>query len=125
MKNPDTGEPGDEQEVDIHDVEVSSERVGSRLPPPLPPTASMAPSQPPAVPMYSTAPQPAGRSPMFYIGILVAVLVVSIAGGTAVALSRRRAAVVAAPATTAQSQQPKVINMPVVEVNDDVVDGGP
>lgn len=143
MKNPDPNDPGDAQEVDISDVDLSAAPeppVVSRVPPPLPPMASMQPQapSPPQVtsqapqgpslpPTHSQAPAPPapGRGPLFYIGMVVAVLVVTI-GGTAVALSRRRPPAVAqAPNPSGAAQKaPNVITIGVVEVNDEP-DAGP
>lgn len=129
------GEPGDAQEVGLDDVEVSAEPVGSRLPPPLPPSASLVPqqtsqppqqySQPPQSPSMapSMAPQPAAasRSPLFYVGILLGVLVVGLAIGAVVSFRRPKPIVQQAPSA---SPGQKVITIPVVDM-DDSPDGGP
>ena len=123
MKNPNPDETMELQEVDIADVDLSAEppRSPSRMaaPPPLPPMAAMVPPQAPVAPLSPS------RGPMFYVGILAAVLVVSIAGGTAVALSRRAAPQPpVAQAPTASPQAPKVITIGVVDMKDDP-DGAP
>ena len=98
--------------VDLDDFDISAEPVSSRVPPKMPPLPAMppSPSLPPAAP---------SRSPMFYVGILVGVLVVSAAIGTVVALSRRKAA-----PTTSGAAAPKVITIGTVEM-DDNPDSGP
>lgn len=133
MKNPNPDETMEAQEVDISDVDLSAEpaRSASRMtaPPPLPPMAAMMPPTPVAPSHAPPAPPSPSRGPLFYVGILAAVLVVSIAGGTAVALSRRSAAPPVAQAPTASppvkgAQAPKVITIGVVDMKDDP-DGGP
>ena len=152
MKNPDPNadrgtaaeaeaEDPQAQQIDLDDVEISAEPVASKLPPGLPPLppqshvpqppAHASASQPPPAPSASFAPLPPppsmappapSRGPMFYVGILVGVLVVSAAVGTIVALSRRRAPV-ATSAPTA-SAAPKVITIGTIEM-DDNPDSGP
>jgi len=65
---------------------------------------------------FATAPPPA-RSPIFYVAIIVGVLVASIAAATAVMIKARKPA--PAPVTTsAASAAPRVITIPVVDMND-------
>jgi hypothetical protein len=137
MKNPDPNEPEGEdpqaQQVDLEDADVSAEP--SQLPPglpPLPPQASMAPVPPSSLaPSMGLAPPAApSRSPMFYVGVLVGVLLLSAAIGTAVALSRRHApaATAATPTGTSSASSasgaPKVITIRTIEM-DDNPDSGP
>lgn len=98
--------------VDLDDVDVSAEPLSSHAPPKMPPLPAL-----PPLPPAAAAPS---RSPVFYVGILVGVLVVSAAIGTVVALSRRKAA----PTTTSGPAAPKVITIGTVEM-DDNPDAGP
>ena len=117
--------------VDLDDVDLSAEPVASGAPPKLPPLPAM-PPLPPAPPPAAApssiappAPAAASRSPMFYVGILVGVLVVSAAVGTVVALSRRRPAPAAAAMPSASgAAAPKVITIGTIEM-DDNPDSGP
>ncbi|MDB5216360.1 MAG: hypothetical protein JWO86_4287 [Myxococcaceae bacterium] len=140
MKNPDPNEPEGEdpqaQQVDLEDADVSAEP--SQLPPglpPLPPQASLAPVPPSSMapPMGLAPPAAPSRSPMFYVGVLVGVLLLSAAIGTVVALSRRHAttATTATAATptgassaSSASGAPKVITIRTIEM-DDNPDSGP
>ena len=117
------------QQIDLDDADVSAELASD---PRLPPGAPALPAMPPLPPSVSAppagasvAPPPPSRSPMFYVGVLAGVLVLSAAVGTAVALSRRRAPapVVTAPGVAATAA-PKVITIGTVEM-DDNPDGGP
>ena len=134
-----TNDPGDGQEVGLDDVEVSESapipaREASRLPPPLPPTASILPTQPggplpeqslqPPQPTLTSPPAPAGRSPLFYVGIILAVLVVSLGAGTVVLRAMRKPAVAATPAPSGGAAGPRVITIPVQDM-DDPTDAGP
>ena len=118
-------------EPSVDDVDVSAEPVASGAPPKLPPLPAM-PPLPPAPPpaaapssIVPPAPAAASRSPMFYVGILVGVLVVSAAVGTVVALSRRRPAPAAAAMPSASgAAAPKVITIGTIEM-DDNPDSGP
>jgi hypothetical protein len=138
MKNPDPNEPEGEdpqaQQVDLEDADVSAEP--SQLPPGLPPLPpqEMAPVPPSSMapPMGSAQSAASSRSPMFYVGVLVGVLLVSAAIGTVVALSRRRAPAATATAPTSAgtssassaSGAPKVITIRTIEM-DDNPDSGP
>jgi hypothetical protein len=133
------GDPADAQEVDLDDADVSAEPapIAARVtaPPPLPPMpagdvspvshppVSHHPSAPPVGPSFAPMPpQPRGRGPMFYVGILAAVLLASVAAGTVIALTRTKAAPPKPVAGAASG--PRVITIPVVDM-DDPVDGGP
>ena len=131
MKNPDPNADGSTspeaeaedpqaQQVDLDDADVSAEPVASQLPPGLPPLP-IAPSPPPS--MAPPAPAAPSRGPMFYVGVLIGVLLLSAAVGTVVALSRRRAPAATAPAPTAAAT-PKVITIRTIEM-DDNPDSGP
>lgn len=128
MKNADTN-ADDAQEVDIGDVEVSAEPSVPRrtAPPPLPPSASVPPHAPPAAAYVSQAPSvappaPPARSPMFFVGIIFGVLVLAVGAGFVV--SRARQAPPTVGAAPSASAAPKVITIPVVDM-DDVPDAGP
>jgi hypothetical protein len=118
---------GGEQEVDLDDADVSAVAEAPRVtaPPPLPPEVAAQASVAPQPPSFSAPPQgslaPAaperGRSPMFYVGLLVAFLVVGLVAGAAVMLSRR-APPVAAQAPSA-APAPAVITIPTVHMDDD------
>jgi hypothetical protein len=110
-------------QIDLDDADVSAEAAPSALPPALPALPPL-PSTPPVPPAPTAATAAPSRSPMFYVGILVGVLVVSAAVGTVVALSRRGATSAAASAASAASAAPKVITIGTVEMNDNP-DGGP
>jgi hypothetical protein len=118
LTSPEADDP-QAQQVDLDDADVSAEP--SQLPPGLPPLPLV--SSPPS--MAPPVPAARSRGPMFYVGILVGVLVVSAAVGTLVALSRRHAptatATAAAPSVSAA---PKVITIRTIEM-DDNPDSGP
>lgn len=140
MKNPDPNADGgtspepeaddpQAQQVDLDDADVSAEPVASQLPPGLPPLPlissppSMPVAPPPSGSMAPSQPAAPSRGPMFYVGVLVGVLLVSAAVGTVVALSRRRAPTATAVAPAA-SATPKVITIRTIEM-DDNPDSGP
>lgn len=143
MKNPDPTADGlpaeaeaedlQTQQVDLRDVDLSDlpdEPVASNLPPGLPPLPPVPPLAPPGSlappPLPSLAPPAPSRGPMFYVGALVGVLVLSAAVGTVVALSRRRPAppTAAMPAASGATAAPKVITIGTIEM-DDNPDSGP
>jgi hypothetical protein len=121
------GDTGDAQEVDLNDADVSSESVPAQVsaplrmtPPPLPPmlpTTSQAPPTTSLPPHMSMAPEPVGRGPIFYIGILLAVLVAGAAAGVVVSMRSRSTPPGASPNASA-SAAPRVITMPVVDMED-------
>jgi len=117
--------------VDLDDADVSAEPVASELPPGVPPLPAIPPLPPMPPPpggpasIAPAAPPAASRSPMFYVGVLVGVLVLSAAVGTVLALSRRRAAgATAAVPTASAAAAPKVITIGTIEM-DDNPDSGP
>jgi hypothetical protein len=119
------GEDPQALQIDLDDVDVSAEAAPPALPLGLPPL----PAMPPLPPASSATPSARARSPMFYVGILVGVLVLSAAVGTVVALSRRGAPSTAASAASptpaaSRAAAPKVITIGTVEM-DDNPDGGP
>jgi hypothetical protein len=127
MRGPDvtdlaTDDPGATQvvdlgELDLRDVDVSRDAptAGPRrtAPPPLPVAA------PPVVTSAVMAPAPPpGRSTRFYVGILIACLVVSLVAGFVIASGLRRAEPKAAPTpSAAPSAAPRVITISPVEVD--------
>ncbi len=137
-KDPD--ETGEAQEVDPGDADVTAtpsqappEERRRTGPPPLPPSASLPPntasagaSHPPSASPLQTSmpPEPAGRTPAFYGVVLLVLLVVGVAGGALVAFtkSKRAPAPGAAASASGAGQNTKVINIPVVDMNDE--DGG-
>jgi hypothetical protein len=129
---------GDAQEVDVGDVDLSAEPAARRMtaPPPLPaflpgPSAAAAApaapaavagqtarSQPPPTALGVVTPPSPQRGPLFFVGLIVAFLVVGLGVGAAVMLSRSKppAASQAAPSA---SRAPAVITIPVVDMDDE------
>ena len=118
------GEASETQQVNSEDVELDSlpeapVRVSRPTPPPLPPMSLNPPvSSPPfSQPQPDEAPK---RGPLFFVGLLVAVLLVGVLAGTAMSVFRKPAP----PPAASAKKGPAVINMPVQDM-DDVPDGGP
>lgn len=124
MDDPQSNQPDETQHVDLHEVDLADIDVSAlpserSLPPPLPPS-------PPSV-----APPPP-RSRAFYGGLLVAFLVVGVAGGIGIAAWLRTESP-APDAVQTERTNPSgvpsaptapVIMVPTIEMNDDEDDAG-
>ena len=124
----DPNDAGDTQAVDLDDVDVSADPSSSRHgtgPPPLPPEVR-ASAAPPAMPASLSMPPPAaGRSNAFYIGLLVAFVVVGV--GVGIVIARNTKAKDAPPAVsvsiqTAAPPAGSVMKLPTIDMSDE--DGG-
>ena len=127
----DPNDPDGTQAVDVDDVDLSvtpSSERGNTGPPPLPPevrasaappplhTPSMAPSMPPPA---------AGRSNAFYIGLLVAFVVVGIGAGIVIARNTKAKETPPAVSVSIQTAAPpagSVMTLPTIDMSDE--DGG-
>jgi hypothetical protein len=123
MAEPPDSPESDRQQLDVGDVELTSQRDVTSprpaslpsVPPPLPPEAARPtyPSHPPGGYLPSVPPPPAKRPPIFYAALVAAFVLTGLVVGGVLSMTLRKPKPSETPGPT------RVITIPTVDMADD------